>query len=108
MAGEKLVLREREPIPGSLGFVFSGQGLSSREIIYKHADALSKLNPWVVRKNIRLVADASGLPLSRYIQDRDESVLGQTDIVQAMIHGLHLATIELLTPYLSDPKQEFV
>ena len=93
--------REIEPIPGSMGFVFSGQGLSSRGALYEHATALSTINPSVVARNIGLMADASGLPLFKYIEDKDEYVLGGTHVVQAMIHGFHLAAIELLEPHLS-------
>src|SRR3989344_2172257 len=97
-------LREREPIPGSVGFVFSGQGLSSREVLYKYADALSRIDKAVVSRNIALMENATKLPLSRYIESRDESVLGGTHVVQAMVHGLHLAAIQLLEPHLSEKK----
>lgn len=97
--------RETEPIPGSIGYVFSGQGLSPRSILYAHLDALSSISPSVVRRNVQLVEEASGLPLSEYIRKRNEQVLGGTDVVQAMVHATHLASIELLGTRLSDPKQ---
>ncbi|MCL5073783.1 MAG: acyltransferase domain-containing protein [Actinobacteria bacterium] len=97
--------RESEPIPGSIGYVFSGQGLSPRRILYDHIEALSKVNPSVVRQNIQLMEGVSGLPLSEYVRKSDESVLGGTHVVQAMVHATHLAAIELLGENLSDPKQ---
>lgn len=94
-----------EPIPESVGYVFSGQGLSSRTILYQHAYALFGINNLAVRRNMQLMEDACGLNLLDYINRRDESVLRRTDVVQVLIHGLHLAVIELLEPVLSDPKQ---
>lgn len=95
----------QEPIPGSIGFVFSGQGLSSRRILYDHAAALFAINSSAVEKSMLLMQDVSGLPLFQYIEGGDEKVLGRTDVVQAVIHGLHLAVIDLLQPVFSDPKQ---
>ena len=97
--------KETEPIPGSIGYIFSGQGFSPRSILYGHQEALSAINPLVVRRNIKLMEKASGLPLSEYIRKSDESVLGKTHVVQALVHALHLAAIELLEPYLSDLNQ---
>ncbi len=97
--------KEREPIPGSIGLVFSGQGLNSRKSLYEHISALWTVDAPVVATNIQLMEDVSGLPLSEYIADQNEFVLGRTDVVQTMIHGLHLSVIEMLKPILSDSKQ---
>ncbi|MDO8658268.1 MAG: acyltransferase domain-containing protein [Candidatus Levybacteria bacterium] len=97
--------KETEPVPGSVGYVFSGQGLSPRRILYDHFDALFAINPSVVKRNIQLMEKASGLPLSEYIKKSDEPVLDGTHVVQAMVHTAHLTAIELLGTRLSDPKQ---
>src|SRR3989344_2401687 len=97
--------KEPEPTPRSIGFVFSGQGLPSRAAMHRHIDNLMSINPDVTRRNIGLMEEASEIPLSRYIVQRNETALGRTDVMQAMIHGAHLTAIELLQPMLSDPKQ---
>lgn len=103
---ERRAIREIEPIPGSVGITFSGQGVTRRSDVYSYHDQLSTIDAEVVRGNIALMEEASGLPLSKYVGDKDESVLGRTDVLQTIIHGLHLSAIDFLRPTLeNDAKQ---
>lgn len=90
--------------PGSKGVVFSGQGVTNRSDIYNYLAAVAEIDKGAVDRNLKAMMDVSQLPLAMYREKRDETVLGNTLVVQTLLGVAHLAAIDILRIRIPDLK----